>query len=82
MIVDQVSGLQAGQTYRLHVSAGVGTPSLNSEPIRAQINAGTKEIEIGIDNDGFVFLRFEASETTDKDFFKWNKNYTEYIDAE
>ncbi|XP_051576030.1 myomesin-3-like [Myxocyprinus asiaticus] len=80
----KVSGLQAGQTYRLRVSAvnaaGVGMPSLPSEPIRAQTKAGTKEIEIGVDNDGFIFLSFEASEMVYKDF-KWNKNYSEAIDA-
>ncbi|KAL0171208.1 hypothetical protein M9458_031519, partial [Cirrhinus mrigala] len=108
-----VSGLQAGQTYRLRVSAinaaGVGMSSLASEPVEAQTKAGqlpvnlhndftlillrdafnsvprlppgTKEIEIGVDNDGFIFLSFEAPEGTDKDVFKWSKNYGKAIDA-
>ncbi len=44
MIVDQVPGLQAGQTYRLRVSAvntaGVGMSSVASEPVEAQTKAG------------------------------------------
>uniref|UniRef100_A0A673JLD0 Myomesin-3-like n=1 Tax=Sinocyclocheilus rhinocerous TaxID=307959 RepID=A0A673JLD0_9TELE len=85
MISDQVSGLQAGQTYRLRVSAvnaaGVGMSSVASEPVEAQTKAGTKEIEIGVDNDGFIFLSFEAPDSTDKDVFKWSKTYGKAIDA-
>lgn len=40
----QVSGLQAGQTYRLRVSAvndaGVGCASLPTEPVTAQTEPG------------------------------------------
>lgn len=40
----QVSGLQAGQTYRLRVlavnEAGVGGPSLPTEPVTAQTHPG------------------------------------------
>uniref|UniRef100_A0A673JLD5 Myomesin-3-like n=1 Tax=Sinocyclocheilus rhinocerous TaxID=307959 RepID=A0A673JLD5_9TELE len=81
----KVSGLQAGQTYRLRVSAvnaaGVGMSSVASEPVEAQTKAGTKEIEIGVDNDGFIFLSFEAPDSTDKDVFKWSKTYGKAIDA-
>lgn len=42
---------------------------------------GTKEIEIGVDNDGFIFLSFEADDMADGDVFKWNKNYGKAIDA-
>ncbi|XP_067303947.1 myomesin-3 isoform X1 [Pseudorasbora parva] len=81
----KVSGLQAGQTYRLRVSAvndaGVGMSSVPSEPVKAQTKAGTKEIEIGVDNDGFIFLSFEAADGADGDVFKWNKNYGKAIDA-
>uniref|UniRef100_A0A673JQS7 Myomesin-3-like n=1 Tax=Sinocyclocheilus rhinocerous TaxID=307959 RepID=A0A673JQS7_9TELE len=66
----KVSGLQAGQTYRLRVSA-----------VNAAGVAGTKEIEIGVDNDGFIFLSFEAPDSTDKDVFKWSKTYGKAIDA-
>uniref|UniRef100_A0A8C1SRH5 Myomesin 3 n=1 Tax=Cyprinus carpio TaxID=7962 RepID=A0A8C1SRH5_CYPCA len=81
----KVSGLQAGQTYRLRVSAvntaGVGMSSVASEPVEAQTKAGTKEIEIGVDNDGFIFLGFEAPDSSDKDVFQWSQNYGKAIDA-
>ncbi|KAM7421303.1 hypothetical protein PAMA_015448 [Pampus argenteus] len=82
----KVSGLQAGQTYRLRVSAvneaGVGCASLPSEPVTALTRPGTKNIEIGVDDDGFIFLGYEADEMNDGSKFLWNKNYTETIDAE
>lgn len=34
-----------------------------------------------MDNDGFIFLGYEADETDDESKFLWNKNYTEPIDA-
>ncbi|CAM4696725.1 unnamed protein product [Leuciscus chuanchicus] len=81
----KVSGLKAGQMYRLRVSAvndaGVGMSSVPSEPVKAQTKAGTKEIGMGVDNDGFIFLSFEAADVADGDDFKWNKNYGKAIDA-
>ncbi|XP_056618512.1 myomesin-3 isoform X1 [Triplophysa dalaica] len=81
----KVSGLQSGQTFRLRVSAvnsaGVGMSSVPSEAVKAQTEAGTKEIQIGVDNDGFIFLSFQAPDADERDFFKWNKNYREAIDA-
>ncbi|TDH11422.1 hypothetical protein EPR50_G00061450 [Perca flavescens] len=80
-----VSGLQAGQTYRLRVSAvneaGVGRASLPTEPVTAQTRPGAKDIEIGVDNDGFIFLGYENDERDDENMFLWSKNYTENIDA-
>ncbi|KAK7158319.1 hypothetical protein R3I93_009509 [Phoxinus phoxinus] len=81
----KVSGLKAGQMYRLRVSAvnaaGVGMSSVPSEPVRAQTKAGTREIEMGVDNDGFISLSFEAADVADGDVFKWSKNYGKAIDA-
>uniref|UniRef100_A0AAQ4NV29 Myomesin 3 n=1 Tax=Gasterosteus aculeatus aculeatus TaxID=481459 RepID=A0AAQ4NV29_GASAC len=81
----KVSGLQTGQTYRLRVlavnEAGVGRASLPTEPVTAESRPGAKNIEIGVDNDGFIFLGYEADETDDESKFLWNKNYTEPIDA-
>lgn len=82
----RVSGLQAGKTYRFRVSAvsdaGVSSPSLPSEPVTAQTKPGTKNIEIGVDDDGFIFLAYEADEMNDSSKFLWSKNYREAIDAE
>nr|XP_023668868.1 myomesin-3 [Paramormyrops kingsleyae] len=79
----KVSGLQAGKTYILRVSAvnkfGVGMPSLPSEPITAQTKPGTKDVEIGVDNDGFIFLGFECPLGTEASQLVWAKNYTEPI---
>ncbi|TMS10552.1 Myomesin-2 [Larimichthys crocea] len=81
----EVSGLQAGQTYRLRVSAvneaGVGCASLPTEPVTAQTQPGTKNVEIGVDNDGFIFLSYQADKMNDTSEFLWSKNYTEAIDA-
>ncbi|XP_041798194.1 myomesin-3 [Chelmon rostratus] len=81
----KVSGLQAGQTYRLRVSAvneaGVGCASLPSEPVTAQTQPGTKNIEIGVDDDGFIFLDYKADEMDDESKFLWSKNYSEPIDT-
>ncbi|KAI1894840.1 hypothetical protein AGOR_G00119890 [Albula goreensis] len=78
----QVSSLKAGKTYQLRVtavnSAGLGMPSLPSEPIKAQTKPGMKEIEVGVDNDGFIYLAFESNTAGQ---FEWNKNYREAIDA-
>ncbi len=38
-------------------------------------------MEIGVDDDGFIFLSFEAPDSTDKDVFKWSKNYGKAIEA-
>ncbi|KAM8871187.1 myomesin-3 isoform 2-T2 [Spinachia spinachia] len=81
----KVSGLQTGQTYRLRVlavnEAGVGRASLPTEPVTVESRPGAKNIEIGVDNDGFIFLAYEADETDDESKFLWNKSYTEPIDA-
>nr|XP_061814698.1 myomesin-3-like [Nerophis lumbriciformis] len=81
----KVSGLQAGQTYRLRVAAanqaGTGRPSLPSEAVTAQTAPDTKNIEVGVDDDGFVYLGYECDEVADESECLWNKNYTEPVDA-
>ncbi|XP_034089137.1 myomesin-3 isoform X2 [Gymnodraco acuticeps] len=81
----KVSGLQEGHTYRLRVAAvnqaGVGPASLPTEPVTAH-TTGAKNIEIGVDDDGFIFLGYEAEGTDEESKFLWNKNYTEPIDAQ
>uniref|UniRef100_A0A8C9SG05 Myomesin 3 n=1 Tax=Scleropages formosus TaxID=113540 RepID=A0A8C9SG05_SCLFO len=81
----RVSGLDAGKTYILRVSAvngaGVGMPSLPSQPVTAQTKPGTKDVEIGVDSDGFIFLGLEAPRWVDGSQLLWSKNYREAIDA-
>ncbi|XP_067365957.1 myomesin-3 isoform X1 [Channa argus] len=81
----KVSGLQPGQTYCFRVSAtneaGVGCASLPTEPVVAQTKPGTRNIDIGVDNDGFIFLGYEADKMNDESEFLWSKDYTEPIDA-
>uniref|UniRef100_A0A3P9NI63 Myomesin 3 n=1 Tax=Poecilia reticulata TaxID=8081 RepID=A0A3P9NI63_POERE len=82
----KVTGLQTGHTYCFRVSAvnnaGVGRASLSSEPVTVQTQPGTKEIKIGVDDDGFIFLGYEAVEMNDDSEFIWSKNYTEPIDSQ
>ncbi|XP_057691458.1 myomesin-3-like [Corythoichthys intestinalis] len=81
----KVSGLQPGQTYRLRVSAvneaGTGAASLPSEPVVAQTSPDTKNIEVGVDDDGFIYLAYESDHVIDGNVGLWNKNYTEPIDG-
>ncbi|XP_045900459.1 myomesin-3 [Micropterus dolomieu] len=81
----KVSGLQVGQIYRLRVlavnEAGVGCASLPTEPVTAQTRQGTKDIEIGVDDDGFIFLGYRPDEVSDDSEFLWRKDYAEPIDA-
>ncbi|XP_066534268.1 myomesin-3 [Hoplias malabaricus] len=81
----KVCGLRAGQVYRLRVRAvsnsGVGRPSPPTDPVPAQTRPGTKDIEVGVDDDGFIFLSLQAPETGEEPRFQWSKNYGEAIDA-
>ncbi|XP_061676890.1 myomesin-3 isoform X2 [Syngnathoides biaculeatus] len=81
----KVSGLQAGQSYRLRVSAvneaGRGAASLPSEPVTARTSPDTKNIEAGVDDDGFIYLGYECDHVDDGSEGLWNKNYTEPIDG-
>uniref|UniRef100_A0A3B3CM22 Myomesin 3 n=1 Tax=Oryzias melastigma TaxID=30732 RepID=A0A3B3CM22_ORYME len=78
----KVTGLQAGETYRLRVSAvnecGVGRASLPSEAVTVRTRP---DIEIGVDDDGFIFLGYEASEMNSESEFLWSRNYSDPIDA-
>lgn len=80
----QVSGLETGQTYRLRVSAvneaGVGSPSLPSEPVTVHTPPGSKDIEIAVDDEGFICLSYEAGDINEETLALWTKDYTEPID--
>ncbi|XP_075897501.1 myomesin-3 [Nelusetta ayraudi] len=80
----KVSGLQAGQTYRFRVSAvneaGRGGASLPTEPVAAETRPGARDITMGVDDDGFIFLGYEA-EADDESEALWRRDYAEPIDA-
>lgn len=42
--------------------------------------AGTRSIEVGVDDDGFIFLGYDADMDDEAEFI-WRKNYTEPIDS-
>ncbi|XP_067093822.1 LOW QUALITY PROTEIN: myomesin-3 [Osmerus mordax] len=78
----KVSGLKTGHTYRLRVLAvnqgGVGCPSLPSEPITAQTSPDTRDVEVGVDSDGFLFLSWEGAEPGQ---LVWRRSYREEVEA-
>ncbi|XP_012730505.2 myomesin-3 [Fundulus heteroclitus] len=82
----KVTGLETGHTYCFRVSAvnnaGVGRASLPSEPVIVQTQPGTKEITIGVDDDGFIFLGYEAVGMNEESEFLWSKNFTEPTDSQ
>ncbi|KAG8143095.1 hypothetical protein E2320_000375 [Naja naja] len=55
--------------------AGVGPPSLPSDPVIVKTKPDTKEIEVGVDEEGFIYLAFEAPEMVDTSEFIWSKDY-------
>ncbi|NWV68579.1 MYOM3 protein, partial [Malurus elegans] len=75
----KVSDLETGKCYIFQVralnKAGVGPPSLPSDPVVAKTKPGTNEIELGVDEEGFIYMAFEAPEKNDDSEFIWSKDY-------
>ncbi|XP_047729321.1 myomesin-3 isoform X2 [Prionailurus viverrinus] len=75
----RVSDLQAGKRYRFQVqavnSAGPGQPSMPTDPILLEDKPDAREIEVGVDEEGFIYLAFEAPEAPDSSEFQWSKDY-------
>ncbi|XP_064254522.1 myomesin-3 [Passer domesticus] len=75
----KVSDLEAGKCYIFRVralnKAGAGPPSLPSDPVVAKTKPGTNEIELGVDEEGFIYMAFEAPEKNDSSEFIWSKDY-------
>lgn len=44
------------------------------------MRTGTRSIEIGVDEDGFIFLGYDADMDDEAEFI-WRKNYTEPVDS-
>ncbi|XP_043846841.1 myomesin-3 isoform X2 [Dromiciops gliroides] len=75
----RVSDLEPGKSYKFQVqavnSAGTGQPSLPSDPILMEDKPDAREIKVGVDKEGSVFLAFEAPEAPDSSEFEWTKDY-------
>ncbi|NXY09944.1 MYOM3 protein, partial [Pteruthius melanotis] len=82
----QVSDLEPGKCYIFRVralnKAGAGPPSLPSDPVVAKTKPGTNEIQLGVDEEGFIYLAFEAPEKNDSSEFIWSKDYEGPPDAD
>ncbi|XP_053124580.1 myomesin-3 isoform X2 [Hemicordylus capensis] len=75
----KLSDLETGKCYIFQVravnKAGVGPPSLPSDPVVVKTKPGTKEIEVGVDEEGSIYMAFEAPEVVDTSEFIWSKDY-------
>ncbi|NWU82915.1 MYOM3 protein, partial [Onychorhynchus coronatus] len=75
----KVSDLETGKCYIFQVralnKAGIGPPSLPSDPVEARTKPGTNEIELGVDEEGFIYMAFEAPEKNESSEFIWSKDY-------
>uniref|UniRef100_A0A8D0CBF5 Myomesin 3 n=1 Tax=Salvator merianae TaxID=96440 RepID=A0A8D0CBF5_SALMN len=75
----KLSDLETGKCYLFRVraqnKAGIGPPSLPSDPVVVKTRPGTNEIEVGVDEEGFIYLAFEAPEMVDTSEFIWSKDY-------
>ncbi|XP_053563150.1 myomesin-3 [Bombina bombina] len=75
----KISGLETGKCYLFRVlavnSEGTGVPSLPCDPVVAETKPGTNEIEVGVDDDGLIYMSFENPEPIDCPQFIWSKDY-------
>ncbi|POI35477.1 hypothetical protein CIB84_000771, partial [Bambusicola thoracicus] len=82
----KVSDLDTGKCFIFRVralnKAGIGPPSLPSDPVVAKSKPGTNEIELGVDEEGFIYMAFEAPEKNDSSEFIWSKDYEGPPDAD
>uniref|UniRef100_A0A8B9ZBZ5 Myomesin 3 n=1 Tax=Anas platyrhynchos TaxID=8839 RepID=A0A8B9ZBZ5_ANAPL len=82
----KVSDLETGKCFIFRVralnKAGIGPPSLPSDPVVAKTKPGTNEIELGVDEEGLIYMAFEAPEKNDSSEFIWSKDYEGPPDAD
>uniref|UniRef100_A0A8C9QCD0 Myomesin 3 n=1 Tax=Spermophilus dauricus TaxID=99837 RepID=A0A8C9QCD0_SPEDA len=81
---DPISGthvcdLKPGKRYMFQVqainSAGLGQPSMPTDPVLLEDKPDAREIEVGVDEEGRIYLAFEAPEAPDSSEFQWSKDY-------
>ncbi|XP_074832537.1 myomesin-3 isoform X2 [Carettochelys insculpta] len=75
----RISDLETGKCYLFRVralnKAGIGPPSIPSDPVVVERKPGTNEIELGVDKEGFIYMAFETPEMCDSSEFIWSKDY-------
>uniref|UniRef100_A0A7M4FGM1 Myomesin 3 n=1 Tax=Crocodylus porosus TaxID=8502 RepID=A0A7M4FGM1_CROPO len=75
----RVSDLETGKCYIFQVralnKAGVGPPSVPSDTVMVKTKPGINEIELGVDEEGFIYMAFETPEMCDSSEFIWSKDY-------
>ncbi|ELK02138.1 Myomesin-3 [Pteropus alecto] len=82
----RISDLQPGKSYVFRVqalnSAGPGQPSMPTDPILLEDKPDAPEIKVGVDEEGFIYLAFEAPEAPDSSEFQWSKDYKGPLDPQ
>ncbi|PIO31164.1 hypothetical protein AB205_0040230 [Aquarana catesbeiana] len=82
----EISELETDKRYQFRVLAvntsGPGIPSLPSDPVLPATKEGTNEIQVGVDEEGFIYLSFENPEPVDNPQFLWSKDYKGAPDSE
>uniref|UniRef100_A0A8C6QTU8 Myomesin-3 n=1 Tax=Nannospalax galili TaxID=1026970 RepID=A0A8C6QTU8_NANGA len=80
----KVSDLKPGKRYLFKVqamnSAGLGQPSMPTDPILLEDRPDAPEIKVGVDEEGRIYLAFEAPEAPDSSEFQWSKDYKGPLD--
>ncbi|KAM9022411.1 myomesin-1 isoform 1-T1 [Ara ararauna] len=75
----KIGGLKQGVSYVFRVratnQAGVGKPSDITSPVIAETRPGTKEVEVVVDDNGAISLKFECDQMSPNSKFVWSKNY-------
>ncbi|CAJ0938758.1 unnamed protein product [Ranitomeya imitator] len=82
----RISGLETDKSYQFRVVAvntsGPGTASTPCGPVVPVTKPGTNEIEVDVDDEGFIYLSFENPEPVDSPEFDWSKDYKGAPDPE
>uniref|UniRef100_A0A674JEN9 Myomesin 3 n=1 Tax=Terrapene triunguis TaxID=2587831 RepID=A0A674JEN9_9SAUR len=75
----RASDLEMGKCYIFRVralnKAGIGPPSIPSDPVVVETKPGINEIELGVDKEGFLYMAFETPDMCDSSEFIWSKDY-------
>ncbi|XP_006862460.1 PREDICTED: myomesin-3 [Chrysochloris asiatica] len=82
----RVSDLQPGKTYVFQVqavnSAGLGQPSMPTDPVLLEDKPDARNISVGVNEEGLIYLAFEAPEAPDSCEFQWSKDYKSPLDPQ